>query len=173
MMNRKTIETDQAPAAIGPYSQAVAVNGMLYVSGQIPLDPSTGEIVDGGLSVQTTRVLENLKAVIEAGGSSMTDVVKVTIYLTDMSEFATVNEIYGSYFSAPFPARACVEVSSPAKRSRGRNGCHCAIRLNGKCLPNCFCDLWAEPVFPHNEGELSLVLRIFDYLTVNDPSVDP
>ena len=109
------ISTDQAPAAIGPYSQAIAAGGMLYVSGQIPLDPASGEIVEGGVAAQTQRVLDNLKAVVEAGGSSMTNVVKVTIYLTDMGQFATVNEIYGSCFAAPFPARACVEVSKLPK----------------------------------------------------------
>jgi len=85
------------------------------VSGQIPLDPVSGEIVEGGLSAQTTRVLENLKAVVEAAGGDLGKVVKVTIYITDMGQFATVNELYGSYFSAPFPARACVEVSALPK----------------------------------------------------------
>ena len=114
-MSRETIQTENAPAAIGPYSQAVAVDGVLYVSGQIPLDPVSGEIVEGGLSAQTTRVLENLKAVVEAAGGDLGKVVKVTIYVTDMGQFATVNELYGSYFSAPFPARACVEVSALPK----------------------------------------------------------
>ncbi len=111
----KTINTDQAPAAIGPYSQAVSAGGMLYVSGQIPLDPQSGEIVSGGIDGQTRRVLDNLKAVVEASGASLADVVKVTIFITDMKQFATVNEIYGTYFSAPFPARACVEVSQLPK----------------------------------------------------------
>ncbi len=114
-MSRETIQTENAPAAIGPYSQAVAADGVLYVSGQIPLDPVSGEIVEGGLSAQTTRVLENLKAVVEAAGGDLGKVVKVTIYITDMGQFATVNELYGSYFSAPFPARACVEVSALPK----------------------------------------------------------
>ncbi len=114
-MNRKTIATENAPAAIGPYSQAVEVNGTVYVSGQIPLDPETGEIVDGGISPQTIRVLENLKAVVEATGGTMADVSKVTIYIVDMKQFATVNQIYGSYFPAPFPARTCVEVSTLPK----------------------------------------------------------
>ncbi len=114
-MNRRIIETDCAPAAIGPYSQAVVAGGNLYVSGQIPLDPATGEVVEGGVAAQATRVLDNLKAVIEAAGSDLRQVVKVTIYITDMAQFATVNEIYGTYFSAPFPARACVEVSALPK----------------------------------------------------------
>jgi 2-iminobutanoate/2-iminopropanoate deaminase len=114
-MTIQIINTDRAPAAIGPYSQAVAAGGMLYVSGQIPLDPATGEIVSGDLSAQTKQVLENLKAVVEAAESRMNKVVKVTIYLTDMQQFAVVNEIYGTYFSAPYPARACVEVSQLPK----------------------------------------------------------
>lgn len=114
-MTIKVIETVKAPAAIGPYSQAVVSNGMLYASGQIPLDPATGEIVPGGVAAQTKQVLENLKAVVEAGGAEMSSIVKITIYIVDMGEFATVNEIYGSYFSAPFPARACVQVSALPK----------------------------------------------------------
>jgi len=114
-MTIKVIETVKAPAAIGPYSQAVASSGMLYASGQIPLDPETGEIVEGGVAAQTKQVLENLKAVVEAGGAEMSSIVKITIYIVDMGEFATVNEIYGSYFSAPFPARACVQVSALPK----------------------------------------------------------
>ena len=114
-MTISVVNTDQAPAAIGPYSQAVVAGNMLFVSGQIPLDPSTGETVDGDISGQTKRVLENLKAVIEAAGSRMSHVVKVTIYLTDMKQFSVVNEIYGSYFSAPYPARACVQVSELPK----------------------------------------------------------
>lgn len=114
-MSIQPIQTDEAPAAIGPYSQAVAAGGMLYASGQIPLDPANGEVVNGGLPAQTKQVLENLKAVVEAAGSELSKVVKVTIYITDMKQFAVVNEIYGSYFSAPFPARACVEVSELPK----------------------------------------------------------
>jgi len=112
---KQSIETERAPSAIGPYSQAVVAGEILYVSGQIPLDPRTGEIVAGGLPAQTTRVLDNLKAVVDAAGGTMGNVVKVTIYLTDMQQFAVVNEIYASYFSSPFPARACVEVSALPK----------------------------------------------------------
>ena len=114
-MTLQIINTDRAPAAIGPYSQAVVAGGMLYVSGQIPLDAKTGEVVSGGISAQTKQVLENLKAVVEAAESGMDKVVKVTIYITDMQQFSVVNEIYGNYFSAPFPARACVEVSQLPK----------------------------------------------------------
>lgn len=114
-MSITPINTDNAPAAIGPYSQAVKASGMLYASGQIPLDPSNGEVVGADMAAQTTQVLENLKAVVEAAEATMADVVKVTIYITDMQQFATVNEIYGTYFSAPFPARACVQVSELPK----------------------------------------------------------
>ena len=114
-MTIQVISTDQAPAAIGPYSQAVIAGGMLYVSGQIPLDCGTGEVVDGDIAAQTKKVLENMKGVVEAAGSSMAQVVKVTIYITDMQQFAVVNEIYGTFFSAPYPARACVEVSKLPK----------------------------------------------------------
>ena len=88
---------------------------MVYASGQIPLDPVTGEVVAGGIAEQTKQVLENLKAVVEAAGSGMDRVVKVTIYITDMKQFAVVNELYGSYFASPYPARACVQVSALPK----------------------------------------------------------
>lgn len=114
-MTIQTINTENAPAAIGPYSQAVVANNMLFASGQIPLDPATGEVVEGGIHTQTEQVLDNMKAVVEAAGASMQDVVKVTIYIIDMQQFAIVNEVYGTYFSAPFPARACVEVSKLPK----------------------------------------------------------
>lgn len=114
-MPNQIIQTNNAPAAIGPYSQAVNAGGVLYVSGQIPLHPQTGAIISGGISPQTTQVLENLKAIVEAAGGTMSQVVKVTIYIVDMQQFATVNQIYGTYFSAPFPARACVEVSKLPK----------------------------------------------------------
>ena len=114
-MSITPISTDHAPAAIGPYSQAVVAGDVLYVSGQIPLDPATGQVVTGDLPAQTRQVLDNLKAVIEAAERSMSDVAKVTIFLTDMQQFAVVNEIYGTYFSSPYPARACVEVSKLPK----------------------------------------------------------
>ena len=114
-MALQIINTEHAPAAIGPYSQGVVAGGMLYASGQIPLDPKSGEIVSGGIAAQTKQVLENMKAVVEAAGAQMSNVVKVTIYIVDMQQFAVVNEVYGTYFSAPFPARACVEVSKLPK----------------------------------------------------------
>jgi 2-iminobutanoate/2-iminopropanoate deaminase len=108
---RKVIRTGAAPAAVGPYSQAVVCDGWLWVSGQIPLDPATGDLVREGIEAATRRVLDNLAAVIEAGGAALDDVVKVTVYLTDLDSFETVNGVYAEYFSDRPPARACVEVS--------------------------------------------------------------
>lgn len=110
-MKKQVIQTTNAPAAIGPYSQAVRAGDLLFVSGQIPLDPKTGELVRTGVADETKRVLENLKAILEAAGGSFGDVVKTTIFLKDMNNFSTVNEVYGTYFPQPFPARATVEVA--------------------------------------------------------------
>jgi 2-iminobutanoate/2-iminopropanoate deaminase len=107
----ESIQTDRAPQAIGPYSQAIKANGFIFASGQIPLDPATMRIVEGGIEEQTGRVLENLKAVLEAAGSSLDRVVKTTVYLADMGEFVAMNEIYARYFSATKPARATVQVA--------------------------------------------------------------
>jgi 2-iminobutanoate/2-iminopropanoate deaminase len=107
----KTISTDRAPRAIGSYSQAVLSNGFAFLSGQIPLDPSTGQLIEGDIAAQTARVLDNLKAVLEACGSSLDQVVKTTVYLKDMSEFARMNEVYARYFPANPPARATVEAA--------------------------------------------------------------
>lgn len=112
---KKVISTAKAPAAIGPYSQAIAVGGLLFVSGQIPLDPATGAMVEGGIEAQTVRVLENLKAIVEAAGTSLASAVKTTVYITDIGDFGKVNEIYGSYFTENPPARVCVEVSNLPK----------------------------------------------------------
>jgi len=114
-MSIKVVSTDKAPAAIGPYSQAVIANGMLYASGQIPLIPATGEVIEGGVAEQTKQVLDNLSEVVTAAGSSLASVIKVTIYITDMQQFAVVNEVYGTYFSEAYPARACVQVSALPK----------------------------------------------------------
>ncbi len=108
---KQVIRTDAAPAAVGPYSQAVAVDGWLWVSGQIPLDPASGELVTGDIAAATRRVLDNLKAVVEAAGANLDQTVRVTIYLTDLNRFETVNSIYAEYFTGSPPARACVEVS--------------------------------------------------------------
>ena len=107
----KIISTPNAPAAIGPYSQAVVTKGFAFLSGQIPLDPASGRIVEGDIDAQTERVCENLKAVLEASGSSLTQVVKTTVYLKDMGEFARMNEVYARYFPANPPARATVEAA--------------------------------------------------------------
>jgi 2-iminobutanoate/2-iminopropanoate deaminase len=108
---KKIVSTGHAPPAIGPYSQAVVANGFAFLSGQIPLDPSTGQLVAGDVAAQTERVLENLKAVLESCGSSLVQVVKTTVYLTDMREFAAMNEVYARYFPEDPPARATVEAA--------------------------------------------------------------
>ncbi|BDC49987.1 reactive intermediate/imine deaminase [Bryobacterales bacterium F-183] len=108
---KQVIATDRAPKAIGPYAQAVVHNGIAYLSGQIPLDPATMQIVEGGIAEQTTRVLENLKAVLEASGSSLEQVLKTTVFLKDMGEFTLMNEVYAKYFEGNTPARATVEVA--------------------------------------------------------------
>lgn len=108
---KQIIATDDAPKAIGPYSQAVTCNGIAYLSGQIPLDPATMQIVEGDITIQTERVFENLKAVLAACGSSFEQVLKTTVYLKDMGEFAAMNAVYGRYFVAATPARATVEVA--------------------------------------------------------------
>ncbi len=110
-MDKKIISTDAAPKAIGPYSQAVIANGFAFLSGQIPLDPSTNVLIEGDIAAQTARVMENLKAVLAACGSSLTGVVKTTVFLKDMGEFAKMNEVYGRYFAENPPARATVEAA--------------------------------------------------------------
>jgi 2-iminobutanoate/2-iminopropanoate deaminase len=107
----ESIQTDRAPQAIGPYSQAIKANGFIFLSGQIPLDPATTQVIEGGIKEQTERVLDNLKAVLEAAGSSLDRVIKTTVYLADMNEFAAMNEVYANYFGATKPARATVEVA--------------------------------------------------------------
>jgi len=110
-MGKKIIKTADAPQAIGPYSQAVDAGGFVFVSGQIPIDPKTGNPVDGDIRVQAKQVLDNGKAILTAAGCSMSMVVKATIYLKSITDFAAVNEVYGSYFPSDHPARATVEVS--------------------------------------------------------------
>jgi 2-iminobutanoate/2-iminopropanoate deaminase len=105
------LTTKDAPAAIGPYSQAIRAGGFLFVSGQIPLDPATGTLVEGGIADQTHRVLTNLGAILRAAGVSFDRVVKTTVYLQDMAEFAAMNEVYATYFPAPAPARATVQAA--------------------------------------------------------------
>jgi 2-iminobutanoate/2-iminopropanoate deaminase len=106
------IETTEAPRAIGPYSQAVRAGALLFVSGQIPLDPATGEIVPGDVTAQAARVMESIGAVLAAGGFAFADVVRTTIYLVDLAHFAAVNEVYARFFLPPFPARVTVQVSA-------------------------------------------------------------
>lgn len=114
----ETVATDRGPKAIGPYSQAVRANGFVFLSGQIPLDPKTQQIVEGDAATQTERVLENLKAVVEAAGSSIQRVVKTTVFLADMNDFAAMNEVYSRYFITHPPARSTVEVSRLPKNVR-------------------------------------------------------
>jgi len=110
-VSKDVIATRQAPSAIGPYSQAVRSGPWVFVSGQIPLDPATGKIVEGDIAAQTERVLKNLAAILEAGGAGLAQVVKTTVYLRDLTEFARMNEVYARFFADKPPARATVEVS--------------------------------------------------------------
>ena len=114
----ETVATDRGPKAIGPYSQAIRANGFVFLSGQIPLDPKTQQVVEGDAAVQTERVLENLKAVVEAAGSSIQRVVKTTVFLADMNDFAAMNEVYARYFVTHPPARSTVEVSKLPRNVR-------------------------------------------------------
>lgn len=114
-MTRETIHSDSAPAAIGTYSQAVKVGQFVFLSGQIPLVPATMEVVEGDFAARARQVFENLKAVAEAAGGSLNDAVKLTIFLTDLDNFATVNEVMAEFFSEPYPARAAVQVAALPK----------------------------------------------------------
>ncbi len=116
LMKIQPVQTSNAPNAIGPYSQAVTVNGMVYTSGQIGLDPESGEMVEG-VEAQTHQVMKNVQTVLEASGSSLYQAVKLTIFLQDMNDFATVNEIYASYLREPFPARSAIEVAKLPKNA--------------------------------------------------------
>lgn len=111
-MSKQIISTDNAPAAIGTYSQAVRVGNTIWVSGQIPLDPATKEMIAGGIEAQTRRVFDNLKAIVAAAGATFDDVVKANVYLVDLSHFAVVNKVMAEYFSEPYPARAAVGVAA-------------------------------------------------------------
>jgi len=110
-MNRESVQTDNAPKAIGPYEQAIKANGFIYTAGQIPIDPKTGNFVEGGITAQTRQVLENLKAVLDAGGSSLDRVVKATVFLKNMADFAAMNEVYAQYLGSAKPARSTVAVA--------------------------------------------------------------
>ena len=111
-LKREIVSTTEAPAAVGPYSQAVRVGDLIYTAGQIPLVPGTGKLVEGDIKVQTRQVMQNLSHVLSAAGSSLAQVVKTTIFLADMADFAAVNEVYASFFKSDFPARSTVQVSA-------------------------------------------------------------
>lgn len=111
----KVINTKNAPAAIGPYSQAIEVNGFVYTSGQLPINPETGEFAGSDIKSQTEQSLKNVKAILEEAGLSMQNVVKTTVFLADMADFAAMNEVYSSYFSEPYPARSAVAVKTLPK----------------------------------------------------------
>jgi 2-iminobutanoate/2-iminopropanoate deaminase len=115
---RQAVASADAPKAIGPYSQAIRAGSLLFVSGQIPLDPKTGAMVDGDIAAQTRRVFANLHAILDAAGATFDNVVRTTVYLADMNDFAVVNEIYGTYFSSPAPARATVQAARLPKDAR-------------------------------------------------------
>ena len=117
-MSKQAIQSPAAPAAIGPYSQAVLADDTLYMSGQIPLDPKTMQIVDGGIEAQTHRVFANLRAVAGAANATLNDIVKLSILLTDLGDFAKVNEIMATYFQAPYPARATYQVAALPRGAR-------------------------------------------------------
>jgi 2-iminobutanoate/2-iminopropanoate deaminase len=115
---KQAISSAGAPKAIGPYSQAVRAGQLLFLSGQVALDPATGQMVDGGVTEQTRRVFENLGAVLAAAGRSFADVVRTTVFLADMNDFAAMNEVYGQYFKEPYPARATVQVARLPRDAR-------------------------------------------------------
>ena len=115
---KHAISTPDAPKAIGPYSQAVRAGQLLFVSGQVPIDPATGAIIEGDVAAQTRRVLDNVGAVLSAGSRSFADVVRTTVFLADMTDFAAVNAVYGQYFAEPYPARATVQVARLPRDAR-------------------------------------------------------
>jgi 2-iminobutanoate/2-iminopropanoate deaminase len=110
-MKKEVLTTKNAPEAIGPYSQAIKVGGLIYTSGQIPIDPATGQMVQGGIEAQTKQVLENINAILVNAGSSFKNVIKSTVFVKDMNDFTAINNIYGQYFKEPYPARSLVEVA--------------------------------------------------------------
>ena len=117
-MPRTAIHSDQAPAAIGPYSQATRTGNLVYLSGQTPLDPATGNLVEGDIAVQARQAFDNIKAVVAAAGGTMDDIVRVGLYLTDLSQFGEVNAVMAEYFSQPYPARSTIEVSALPRGAR-------------------------------------------------------
>ncbi len=117
-MIRKLVQTDKAPAAVGPYSQGTTTEGLLFTAGQLPLDPATGSMVEGGIQDQTRQVLKNLQAVLEAGGAGLDSVMKCTVFLQDMGEFAAMNEVYAEFFPENPPARSAVQVAALPLRAQ-------------------------------------------------------
>jgi len=115
---RQAVATDKAPKAIGPYSQGIRAGNLLFVSGQVPIDPATGALIEGDIAAQTHRVMRNLTAILEAAGATMDDVLRCTVYLADMNDFAAMNDVYGSYFSQPAPARATIQAVRLPKDAR-------------------------------------------------------
>ncbi|UKK50559.1 RidA family protein [Prevotella sp. E13-17] len=113
----KAISTSKAPGAIGPYSQAIKIGNLIYTSGQLPLNPATGAFPEGGIKEQTQQSLSNIKAILEEAGTTMNNVVKTTVFLADMNDFAAMNEVYAQFFSAPFPARSAVAVKTLPKNA--------------------------------------------------------
>ena len=116
-MNKEAVATNKAPSAIGPYSQAIKANGMVFTSGQLPINPITDKIDEAGIEWQTHMCIKNIEAILKEAGSDLSKVVKTSVFLTDLSNFAKVNEIYASYFSAPYPGRSCYEVSKLPKEA--------------------------------------------------------
>jgi 2-iminobutanoate/2-iminopropanoate deaminase len=117
-MDKRAVSSAKAPKAIGPYSPAVQAGNLLFVSGQVPIDPATGNMIEGDIAAQTRRVLDNVGALLEAGGVSFANVVRTTVFLADMNDFVAVNQVYGEYFAEPYPARATVQVARLPKDSR-------------------------------------------------------
>ena len=115
---KKKIQTEKAPGAIGPYSQAIEAGNMIYISGQIPLDPETMEMVTGSIEIETEKVLQNLEAILIEGGLNLNQVIKTTVYLTDLGDFSKMNQVYASFFSSNKPARACVQVAALPKGAK-------------------------------------------------------
>ncbi len=124
-MKKQAIHTGKAPAAVGPYSQAISAGNLMITSGQIPLDPATGALVEGDITVQTARVLDNLRAVLAEAGMSFDNVMKTTVFLTDINDFAAMNGVYATYFTEPYPARSAVQVAALPKGAAVEIECIC------------------------------------------------
>ncbi len=124
-MNKEAIHTDKAPAAVGPYSQAISAGNLVMLSGQIPLDPQTGVLVEGDIQAQTRRVFANIQAVLEEAGMTFANVIKTTVFLADIADFAAMNEVYAEYFAEPYPARSAVQIAALPKGAGVEIECIC------------------------------------------------